>query len=98
MKTTLVSTLLVVLLAVLTPNQVWAQANRGSTKGEVRDRQQAEVPGIRMTLKNEATGASGVSEGSGQFNFLTALAKEFGTSAQQHIAIDAGRTRWISKS
>ena len=102
MKTKWLSALLVVLLAVLAPNQVSAQASRGSTNEEVRDPQQAELPGAQVTLKNEATGAtaSAVSGDSGQFNILdlspgiytlTAIAKGFSASTQ-HIAIDVGQT------
>ncbi len=103
MKTKFALVPLLLLAIVLIPARVCAQANRGSIKGEVQDPQQAGVPDAQITLKNEATGvaAKTTSGSSGQFDFvdlspgtytLTAEAKGFSTSTQQHVTVDVGKT------
>ena len=94
----------VLLLFTLTfPLHLRAQADRGAIKGETLDTQKASIPGVQLTLKNEATGVTTTttSESTGQFSFLnlapgdyslTAKANGFSTSVQQHVEIGVGST------
>src|SRR5438270_264798 len=98
------SLILILLLAAwVTPIRTWAQADRGAVKGDTQDTQKASVPGVKLALRNEATGvvASATSESSGQFSFpnlapgaytLTAEATGFSKSVQQHIEVGVGST------
>lgn len=90
-------------IALLTPMQSWAQADRGVVRGQVQDTQDAIVPNAQLTLKNEATGVvvTTTSGTSGQFNFLslspgaytlTIEAPGFSKSVQQHIEVGVGTT------
>lgn len=87
----------------LSPQCGWAQLNLGSIKGEVRDAQQAAVPGAQLTLSNVTTGVTttSVSGPSGEYQFLdlspgeytlTAGAKGFSTSVHQNITVGTGST------
>ncbi|MFL6302481.1 MAG: TonB-dependent receptor domain-containing protein [Candidatus Sulfotelmatobacter sp.] len=100
-----VASLILILLfaAWVAPIRTWAQADRGAVKGDTQDTQKASVPGVKLALRNEATGvvASATSESSGQFSFpnlapgaytLTAEATGFSKSVQQHIEVGVGST------
>ena len=94
---------LFLLAGLILPNRLWAQADRGAIKGTTQDAQNASVPNVQLTLRNEATGvaANSTSGESGQFSFLslapglydlTSEAKGFSKSVQEHIAVGVGST------
>ncbi len=95
--------LILLLAAWVAPIRTWAQADRGAVKGETQDTQKASVSGVKLALRNEATGVvtTAISESSGQFSFLnlspgaytlTAEATGFSKSVQQHIEVGVGST------
>lgn len=99
--------LLLLLLFFTSPLHLWAQADRGAIKGETIDTQRASIPGVQLTLKNEATGvvATTSSGSTGQFSFLniapghyslTAKAGGFSTAVQQHVEVGVGSTVALS--
>ena len=99
----LLCVLFAVMLTVVSPTYLHAQADRGGIKGVTEDPKTASIPGAQITLKNEATGvsATAVSGPVGQFNFLslepglysvTASAMGFSKSVQQHIEVGVGST------
>jgi hypothetical protein len=107
MKTKLFFILLLAVSIATMRGRSFAQADRGAVKGEVQDAQKASVADAKLRLTNEATGVTvyTTSGSAGQFNFLnldrgvytlTAEAKGFSVSKQEHIAVDVGRTIALS--
>src|SRR5580658_3678710 len=93
----------VLLIAAVSPGQMWGQVNLGAVKGETQDAQHAVVPHAQLTLRNEATGvvANTVSGSTGEFSLLdvppgtytlTTVASGFGTFVQEHISVGVGST------
>jgi len=83
--------------------EAWAQADRGTIRGEIQDAGHANVAGAQISLKDEATGVvlNTTSGSNGQFSFLnlspgvytlTSTAKGFSTSVQEHVGVGVGRT------
>ena len=91
------------LAAFFAPIGLFAQADRGSIKGQIHDAQDATIPNVALQLVNEATGVSArsVSSQNGAFSFsnlspglytLTAIpdGTTFGKLVQQHLLIAVG--------
>lgn len=97
-------TVFVVMLAMwMLPTVLWAQAYRGTIKGQVQDPQHAIVSGAQIALKDLATGivSKTVSGKSGEFSFLNLLAghyqltstmQGFRTDIQQDLVVSIGGT------
>lgn len=108
MKTLLIKIWPVIILTItltawMFPRSIWAQAYRGTIKGQVQDPQHAIVSGAHIALKDLATGviSTTISGKSGEFSFLNLLAghyqltstmQGFHTDIQQNIAVILGST------
>src|SRR5436189_991660 len=81
----------------------WSQVNTATVSGMVTDPSHAQVPGVRLQLQNEATGASltTLANNSGQFTFsfvpvgrytLTVQQSGFQDQVRRGIDLSAGDT------
>jgi len=59
------------LLALIPPASLWGQTATGQITGTVKDPSGAVMPGVKVTVSNEATGFSrtATSDGSGAYSF-----------------------------
>ena len=85
---------------LLTASTVWAQFDRGSISGTVKDQSGAVVPGVTVTVTNSQTAAPrlGVTDGTGFYTFPNLQAGTYGVVVElqgfkkvvrDHVQLDA---------